>query len=119
MTKPYKTADRVFAHHEMPFLICGPAGCGKTTMLDLLKKFFGADNVVDDWMPAAGSCLFEQLQPRTLYLSRYRMGSVEALHGITQHGVSVLTFYQALQFMGEARGKTFTRYAEEQATRSF
>lgn len=101
-----------------PVIIFGPAGCGKTTMIDLFMRFFGVEHVVDGWSPKDGSCPFEQIEGNTLYLTNdMAMGGATALHGIAHHHVAVCSFHDALEHMAKARGRTYEQYAADYAKR--
>lgn len=112
------TPIKPFAGPKYPVIIHGPAGCGKTTMIDLFQKFFECANVIDGWSPKDGSCPFEQVKEDTLYITNDEtMGGATALHGIMHHHVAVASFYDVLAHMSKAKGQTYAAYAEAYSKR--
>ncbi len=104
-----------------PVLIHGPAGSGKTLLIDLLVKFYESDRVEDGYTlpkdredgPREGRCRFSHLKPGTLYLTNEPQTEEDMMHAGLGHGVLVLSIYEAMETMGKAKGKTMTEYTLE------
>lgn len=109
-----------------PVLIHGPAGSGKTLLIDLLVKFYESDRVEDGYTlpkdkedgPVGERCRFSHLKPGTLYLTNEPQTEADMMHAGLGHGVLVLSIYEAMEAMGKAKGGTLTDYVMERLLRS-
>jgi len=109
-----------------PVLLHGPAGSGKTALIDLLVKFYESDNVVDGYTlekdrddgPREGRCRFSHLKPGTLYITNEPQSEEDMMHAGLGHGVWVVSVYEAMEAMGKAKGKTMAEYTVERFLRT-
>lgn len=117
-TKTTKPEEKKAEPPFPPVVVFGPQGCGKTTLADLMMKFFGTTKLVDDWkfepkLNDAGSCDFSALQKGTLYLSNAKFDQLAIKHAAVGHEVVVIDFYTVLRDLGGARGRNATTYYTE------
>jgi len=103
-------------------LVHGPAGSGKSALIDQMVKFFGTQTVNDDYVlpkdknrGEGADCRWTNLKPGNLYITNEAFTPEDALHAGMGHGVFVASIWDVLKDLGDARGRTATELYTERA----